>query len=78
MIGPDDTWLIEDTDREMIIIGEFGKSNHERMSGDLRASATMYCTGTAGGRNAPTVFLMGGKNRMSGFQMSILLNQGLL
>ena len=34
MIGPDDTWLIEDTDREMIIIGEFGKSNHERMSGD--------------------------------------------
>ena len=51
----------------MRIIGKFGKRNNKKMSGDFCASATIVFAGTAVGINAPTVFLMEGKNRRSGF-----------
>ena len=46
------------------------------MSGNCRPSATMCCTGTAGGSNAPTVFLMKGKNNRSGFSDEHLAESG--
>ena len=67
MIGIDETCLIADYDGDTRIIGKFGKRKHEKMYGNFRASTTMCRTGTVGGSNAPTVFLMEGNNRRSGF-----------
>ena len=76
MIGIDETCLIADYDGYMRIIGEFGKRKHENMSGYCHASAKMCCTGTAGGSNTPTVFLMEGKNRRSDFSDEYLAESG--
>ena len=76
MIGIDETCLIADSDGDMRIIGEFGKMKHENISGNCRASEKMCRTGTAGGRNATTVFLMGGNNRRSGFSDEYLVESG--
>ena len=67
LIGLDKTCLIADANGDMKIIGKFGRRKHEKMAGDCRASATMCRTVTNGGSNAPTVFLMEGKNRRSSF-----------
>jgi hypothetical protein len=58
IIGGDETNLIADADGTMRIIGEFGRRKHEKKVGDCRASCTMYRTGTSGGNNGPTVFVM--------------------
>ena len=76
MIGLDKTCLIADSDGEMIIIGKFGKRKHKKMPGNFRASAKMCHTVTSGGSNAPTLFLMEGKNRRSGFSDDYLVESG--
>ena len=63
MNGIDETCLMADAERDMRIVGEFGKRKHEKMSGYCRASATMCRTGNVGGSSATKVFLMEGNNR---------------
>jgi hypothetical protein len=41
-----------------------------------RGSITMYRTGVAAGHNAPTVFLLKGKKRKSGFNETFLRQEG--
>ena len=76
MIGLDKICLIADADEDIRIIGYLGKRNHDKMSGDCRASATMCCTGTSGGSNAPTVFFIKGKNRRGGFPDEYIVKSG--
>ena len=75
LIGLDKTCLMADANGDMKIIGKFGRRKHEKMAGDCRASATMCRTVTNGGSNAPTVFLMEGKNRRSSFTDHYLVEQ---
>ena len=76
MIGIEEIRLIADANRDMRIIGDFGKRKHEKMSGYFRASATICCTGTAVGGNAPMVFLMEGNNMRSGFSDEYIVESG--
>ena len=76
IIGGDETNLIADADGDMKIIGEFGRKKHEKKVSDCRASVTMYRTGTAGGTNGPTVFLMEGKRVKTGFTAKFLEEHG--
>jgi hypothetical protein len=67
ILGGDETNLIADADGELRIVGEKGKKKHEKKVSNYRGSITMYRTGVAAGHNGPTVFLLKGKNRKSGF-----------
>ncbi|KAL7528028.1 LOW QUALITY PROTEIN: hypothetical protein ACHAXR_004391, partial [Thalassiosira sp. AJA248-18] len=76
IIGLDETNLQADADGDRKIIGEFGKKKHEKKVSDCRASATMCRTGTAGGNNGPTVFVMKGKKRRDGYDEKFLMDEG--
>ena len=69
--------LIADADDKLRIVGEKGKKKkHEKKVSDYRGSITMYRNGVAAGHNGPTVFLLKGKNRKSGFNDTFLKKEG--
>ena len=76
IIGGDETNLICDADGDMKIIGEFGRKKHEKKVSDCRSSCTMYRTGSAGGSNGPTAFIMAGKYARSGYTAEFLEEHG--
>ena len=76
ILGGDETNLIADADGDLRIVGEKGKKKHEKKVADYRGSITMYRTGVAAGHNGPTVFLLKGKKRKSGFNETFLRQEG--
>ena len=56
-----------DNDGNMKIIGEFGRRKHEKRVSDCKASVTMYCSGSAGGNNGTTMFVMAGERVTTGY-----------
>ena len=56
----------------MKIVGEFGQKKHKKRGGSCRASATMLCTGSATGKNGPTVFVMAGERVKEGYSDAFL------
>ena len=76
LISGDETNLIANPDGEMKTIGEFGRRKHEKKVSDCRSSATMFRTGTAGGNNGPTVFIMAGKRVQQGYDSKYLIWHG--
>ncbi len=72
ILGGNETNLIADADGELRIVGEKGKKKHEKKVSNYQRSITMYHTGVAAGHNGPTVFLLKGKNRKSGFNETFL------
>ena len=67
ILGGDETTLIAEADGDLRIVGEKGKKKHEKKVADYQGLITMYRTGIAAGHNGPTVFLLKGKKRKSGF-----------
>ena len=65
-----------DNDGNMKIIGEFGRRKHKKRVSDCKASATMYRSGSAGGNNGPTVFIMAGERVATGHTPDCLINNG--
>jgi hypothetical protein len=76
ILGGDETNLIADDDGDLRIVGEKGKKKHEKKVADYRGSITMYHTGVAAGHNGPTVLLLKGKKRKSGFNENFLRQEG--
>ena len=76
IIGGDETNLICDADGDMKIAGKFGRMKHEKKVSDCRASCTMYRTGSAGGSNGPTAFIMAGKEIRTGFTDTFIEKRG--
>jgi hypothetical protein len=68
--------LIADADGDLRIVGEKGKKKHEKKVADYQGLITMYRTGFAAGHNGPTVFLLKGKKRKSGFNETFLKQEG--
>ena len=58
IIGGGKTCLIAESDGSMKIIGGFGRKKHDKKVPDCRSYITMYQTGTAGGINGPTTFVV--------------------
>ena len=76
ILGGDNTNLIADADGDLRIVGEKEKKKHEKKVANYRGSITMYRTGIAAGHNDPTVFLLKGKKRKSGFNETFLRQEG--
>jgi hypothetical protein len=76
ILGDDETNLIADADGDLRIVGERGKKKDEKKVANYQGSFTMYYTGVTAGHNGPTVFLLKGKKRKSGFNETFLRQEG--
>ena len=58
------------------IVGAADKKKHERKTGEVRCSITIYRSGVSNGGNGPTGFLMKGKKKRPGFTDQFLVRNG--
>jgi hypothetical protein len=63
VIGANEACLMSDAHGNLHIIGTADKKKHERKSGDVRCSITIFRTGTSSGANGPTGFLLKGQKK---------------
>ena len=76
VVGFDEACLMADADGNIKIIGEFKKKKHEKIVGDCRASSTLARSGSFGGSNGPTGFIMAGQRVKTGYTEAYLERHG--
>ena len=76
VIGADEACLMADAHGNLRIVGAADKKKHERKTGEVRCSITIYRSGVSNGGNGPTGFLMKGKKKRPGFTDQFLVRNG--
>jgi len=74
--GGNETCFSASEDRSVRVIASANKTKHEKKTAHSRVSITMYRTGSVAGDTGPTVFLLEGKHRKSGFTDAWLREHG--
>jgi hypothetical protein len=75
--GGDETNLLaSDDNRGVKVIGAANREKHENKTADCPSFISLYITGTIAGDTGPTIFLMKGKIKRSGYNDSFIHNNG--
>ena len=75
IIVGDETSLIGNHGQTKVIAAR-NRKKHEKILADCRASISMYRTGNCGNGSGPTIFLMAGKKKRTGFSNKFLTSNG--
>ena len=76
IIGGDESCFMASANGDCRVIGSRNKKKHEKNIADTRASITAYRTGAVGGSQGPTVMLMKGTRKRTGYSNSFLVKHG--
>ena len=76
IIGGDESCFMASVNGDCRVIGSRNKKKHEKNIADTRSSITAYQTGAVGGSQGPTVVLMKGTRKCTGYLNMFLENHG--